>query len=94
MIQHCYAVYAVGIMRCLQDGQSADGSSVHISASSPQCGQVTVCGTGMFFVLQGLFSLDLPLLDIGLPPAFLRKAFHAFNAPLLEFLKVFPGVHF
>jgi hypothetical protein len=81
-------------MLCLQDGQSADGSSVHISASSPQCGQVKVCGTGIFFVLQGLFSPDLPLPDIGLSPAFVRKTFHACNAPSLEFFKVFPGVNF
>jgi hypothetical protein len=81
-------------MLCLQDGQSAEGSSVHISASSPQCGQVTVCGTGIFFVLQGLFPWGLPLLDIRLSPAFMRKTLHAFNAPPFELLKVFPGVHF
>ena len=81
-------------MLCLQDGQSAEGSSVHISASSPQCGQVTVCGTGIFFVLQGLFSRDLLLLDICLPPAFMCQTFHPFYSPPLEFLKVFSGVYF
>jgi hypothetical protein len=81
-------------MICLQDGQADSGSSVHISTSPSQYGQVKICGTGMFFVLQGLFPWDPLLLDIRLPPAFMCKAFHAFNAPPLEFLEVFLWVHF